>query len=138
MCFTGNIPPNEKIILRANPSAHVSTEKAVYELFHGGHGTGTRTSERATVPQTCLARDMVIANTNVQKRESHLIAGGRQKSQMDLFLARSDQSPIINCTVIPGKCIVNQHRLFLMDFRMQRPWNHQNLWALERPKGWKL
>ncbi|RLN34198.1 Glutathione reductase, cytosolic [Panicum miliaceum] len=65
-----------------------------------------------------LAYDLLIANTLFRKRESHLVTfhSGQHSSQIDFILARrEDRRDCLDCKVIPGECVVPQHRLVVAD-----------------------
>ncbi|XP_037775543.1 uncharacterized protein LOC119572507 [Penaeus monodon] len=65
---------------------------------------------------------MVISNTIFTKRQEHLITykSGRRASQIDYLLyRRRNMVEIINCKVIPGDHVTNQHRLVVMDLNIK-------------------
>ena len=66
-----------------------------------------------------LVYDLLIANTVFKKRESHLVTfrSGQHSSQIDLILSRrEDRRDCLNCKVMPGECVVPQHKLVVADF----------------------
>ena len=66
--------------------------------------------------------DLAVANTFFQKKEEHLITfkSGPTKSQIDYLLVRRNElKGVKNCKVIPGECLAVQHRMVLMDFRIE-------------------
>jgi hypothetical protein len=69
-----------------------------------------------------LAYDLIIASTLFRKRISHLVTfnSGQYYSQIDFILTRrNDRHTCLNCKVIPGECVVPQHKLMVADFRFQ-------------------
>jgi hypothetical protein len=67
-----------------------------------------------------LAYDLLLANTLFRKRESHLVTfhSGQYSSQIDFILARrEDRRACLDCKMIPGECVVPQHKLVVADFR---------------------
>ena len=65
-----------------------------------------------------LAYDLLIANTVFKKRESHLVTfrSGQYSSQIDFILARREiRRDCLDCKVIPGECVVPQHKLVVAD-----------------------
>jgi hypothetical protein len=61
-----------------------------------------------------LAYDLIVANTLFRKRVSHLVtfSNGQHCSQIDFILARrEDRHACLDCKVIPGECVVPQHKL---------------------------
>ena len=77
---------------------------------------GTR---RERVLDFAIAFDLMIANTFFRKRESHLVtfSSGQYSSQIDFVLTRRDKQTCVDCKVIPGECVVTQHKLVVADFR---------------------
>ena len=69
-----------------------------------------------------VAFDLMIANTFFRKRESHLVtfSSGHHFSQIDFVLTRrKDKRACLGCKVIPGECVVSQHKLLMADFHFQ-------------------
>jgi hypothetical protein len=69
-----------------------------------------------------IAYDLMVANTFFRKKKSHLITSnsGQHSSQIDFVLTRRDERP--NCMdykVIPGECVVTQHKFLMADFYFQ-------------------
>ena len=47
-------------------------------------------------------------------------SSGQHYSQIDFVLARrKDKRACLDCKVIPGECVVSQHKLLVADFRFQ-------------------
>ena len=61
----------------------------------------------------------MIANTFFRKRQSHLVtfSSGQYFSQIDFVLTRRDKQTCVYCKVIPGECVVVQHKLVVAGFR---------------------
>ena len=82
----------------------------------------------------------MIANTFFRKRQSHLVtfSSGYHSSQIDFVLTRRDKRTCVDCKVIPGECVVAQHKLVVPDFRflVQARGNKQA--RVARKKWWKL
>ena len=69
-----------------------------------------------------VAFDLMIANIFFRKRESHIVtvSSGQHSSQIDFVLARrNDKRACLGCKVIPGECVVSQHKFLVTDFRFQ-------------------
>ena len=78
--------------------------------------------KRGDVLNFTLAYDLLIANTMFKKRESHLVTfrSGQHSSQIDFILARrEDRRDCFDCKVIPRECVVPQHKLAVVDFRLR-------------------
>ena len=78
---------------------------------------GTRRERKSL--DFAIAFDLMIANTFFRKRQSHLatFSSGQYSSQIDFVLARRDKRTCVDCKVIPGECVVVQHKLVAADFR---------------------
>jgi hypothetical protein len=88
-----------------------------------------------------IAYDLIVANTLFRKRVSHLVtfSSGQHYSQIDFILTRrEDRHACLDCKVIPGECVVPQHKLVVADFcfrvRLQRSKRVQAPWT----KWWKV
>jgi hypothetical protein len=69
-----------------------------------------------------LAYDLIVANTLFRKRVSHLVtfSSGQYCSQIYFILVRrEDMRACLDCKVIPGECVVPQHKLVVANFRFQ-------------------
>ena len=116
------IPSSEKLFIGGDLNGHVGTTSAGFEAVHGGFGYGSRNQEGEEVLDFAVAFDLMIANTFFRKRESHLVtfSSGQHCSQIDFVLARrKDKRACLDCKVIPGECVVSQHKLLVADFRFQ-------------------
>ena len=83
----------------------------------------------------------MIDNTFFRKRESHPVtfSSGQHSSQIDFVLARrNDKRACLCCKVIPGECVVSQHKLLVADFRFQVRARRDKQAKIERTKWWKL
>jgi hypothetical protein len=88
-----------------------------------------------------LAYDLLLANTLFRKRESHLVTfhSGQYSSQIDFILARrEDRRACLDCKVIPGECVVPQHKLVVADFRFRVRAHRDKRAKIARTKWWKL
>jgi hypothetical protein len=66
-----------------------------------------------------LAYDLFVANTLFRKRVSHLVtfSSGQHCSQINFIIVRrEDRHDCLDCKVIPGECVVSQHKLVVADF----------------------
>ena len=99
---------------------HVGTTSAGFEAVHEGFGYDSRNQEGKEVLDFAVAFDLMIANAFFRKRESHLMtfSSGQHSSQIDFVLVRrKDKRACLGCKVIPGECVVSQHKLLVADFR---------------------
>jgi hypothetical protein len=103
-----------------------------------GMVVGTRGED---VLNFALAYDLLLANTLFRKRESHLVTfhSGQYSSQIDFILARrEDRRACLDCKVIPGECVVPQHKLVVADFRFRVRAHRDKRAKIARTKWWKL
>ena len=78
---------------------------------------GTRRERKSL--DFAIAFDLMIANTFFRKRQSHLVtfSSGQYSSQIDFVLTRRrDKRTCVDCKVIPGECVVSQHKPLVSDF----------------------
>ena len=135
------IPSSEKLFIGGDLNGHVGTTSAGFEAVHGGFGYGSRNQEGEEVLDFAVAFDLMIANTFFRKKESHLVtfSSGQHCSQIDFVLARrKDKRACLDCKVIPGECVVSQHKLLVADFRFQVRARRDKQAKIERTKWWKL
>ncbi|TKW31776.2 hypothetical protein SEVIR_2G129701v4 [Setaria viridis] len=88
-----------------------------------------------------VAFDLMIANTFFRKRQSHLVtfSSGQYYSQIDFILTRrEDKWACLDCKVIPGECVVSQHKLVVADFCFQMCARRDKQAKIARTKWWKL
>jgi hypothetical protein len=86
---------------------------------HGGFGYESRNQEGEGILNFALAYDLFVANTFFRKRVSHLVtfSSGQHCSLIDfIFARREDRHACLDCKVIPGECVVPQHKLVVADF----------------------
>jgi hypothetical protein len=106
-----------------------------------GVGYGSRNQEGEDVLNFTLAYDLLIANTLFRKRESHLITfrSGQHSSQIDFILIRrEDRYACFDCKVLPGECVVPQHKLVVIDFCFRVHIHRDKRAKIARTKWWKL
>ena len=119
--YLRNIPDSEGIIIGGDLNSHVGETGNGFESVHGGKGFGIRNNEGERLLEMAEGLDLFVANTNFQKKESHLITykSGQHESQIDYLITRKrDRRTIMDCKVIPGEPVTRQHRLLVMDLRM--------------------
>ena len=62
-------------------------------------------------------------------------SSGQHCSQIDFVLARrKDKRACLDCKVIPGECVVSQHKLLVADFRFQVRARRDKQAKIERTK----
>ena len=116
------VPVSEKLLIGGDLNGHVGATNAGFERVHGGFGYGSRSQEGEDVFNFALAYDLLIANTLFRKRESHLVTfrSRRHSSQIHFILARrEDRRDCLDSRVIPGECVVPQHKLVVADFHFR-------------------
>jgi hypothetical protein len=63
-----------------------------------------------------------MANRIKRENKSHLITfnSGQHSSLIDFVLTRREERPnCMDCKVIPGECVITQHKLLTVDFHFQ-------------------
>jgi len=135
------VPIREKLFIGGDLNGQVGTANIGFEAVHGGFGFGSRNQEGEEVLNFALAFDLLIANTFFRKRESHLVTfnSGQHTSQIDFILTRrKDKRTCLDCKVLPGECVVSQHKLVVADFRFQVHARRDKQAKFPRTKWWKL
>ena len=119
--MVSTVPTSEKLFI-GGLNGHVVATNVGFERVHGGFGYGSRSQDGEEVLNFALAYDLLIANTLFRKRESHLVTfrSGQHSSQINYILARrEDRRDCLDSRVIPGKCVVPQHKLVVADFHFR-------------------
>jgi hypothetical protein len=83
---------------------------------------GVETKKGGGILNFALAYDLIVANTLFRKRVSHVVTfrSSQHYSQIDFILARrEDRHACLDCKMIPGECVVPQHKLVITDFRFR-------------------
>ena len=113
------VPSSEKFFIGGDLNGHVGTSSAGFEAVHGSFGYGIRNQEGEKVLDFAIAFDLMIISTFFRKRQSHLVtfSSDRYSSQINCVLTRRDKRTCVDCKVIPGECVVAQHKLVVADFR---------------------
>lgn len=98
-----------------------------FSRSHGGQGFGIQNDDGCRTLDCAEAHELV-ANTSFRKKPAYLItyASGRWETQIDYWLIRQSGLKLAtNVKVIPSTNIGPQHRLLIMDLRLdlrhQRP-----------------
>jgi hypothetical protein len=135
------VPSSEKLFIGGHLNGHVGTTRAGFEAAHGGFGYGSRNQEGEEVLDFATALDLMIVNTFFRKRQSHLVtfSSGQHSSQIDFVLTRRrDKQTCLDCKVLPGECVVSQHKLMVADFRFLLQARGVKQPRIARTKWWKL
>jgi hypothetical protein len=137
--LVSSVPISKKLFI-GDLNGHVGSTRVGFDGVHGGFGYGSRNQEGEGILNFVLPYDLNVANTFFRKRVSHLVtfSSGQHCSQIDFILVRrEDRHACLDCKVIPGECVVPQHKLVVADFRfwvrLQRSKRVQAL----RTKWWK-
>jgi hypothetical protein len=114
-----SVPIFEKLFLGGDLNGHVGSTRVGFDVVHGGFGYGSRNQEGEGVLNFALAYDLIVANTLLRKKVSHLVIfnSGQHCSQIDFILARrEDRHTCLDCKMISGECGMPQHKLVVADF----------------------
>jgi hypothetical protein len=122
--LVSSVSISEKLFIGGDLNRHVGSNRVGYDGVHEGFGYESSNQEGEGILNFALAYDLFITNTLFRKRVSHLItfSSGQHCSQIDFILARrEDRHACLDCKVIPGECVVPQHKLVVADFHF---WVH--------------
>jgi hypothetical protein len=120
--LVSSVSISEKLFIREDLNEHVGSTRVDFDGVHGSFGYGSRNQEGEDILNFALAYDLIVANTLFRKRVSHLVifSSGQHCSQIDFILTRrEDRHACLDCKVIPGECVVPQHKLVMADFRFR-------------------
>jgi hypothetical protein len=102
---------------------HVGSTIVDFDGVYGGFGYESRNQEGGGgILSFTLAYDLFITTTLFRKGVSYLVTfgSGQHYSQIDFILARREDMHIcLDCKVIPGECVMPQHKLVVADFRFR-------------------
>jgi hypothetical protein len=116
--LVSSVPISEKLFIGGDLNGHVGSTRVGFKGVHEGFGYGSRNQEGEGILNFPLAYDLIVANTLLRKRVSHLItfSSSQHCSQIDFILTRrEDRHGCLDCKVIPRQCIVPQHKLVAAD-----------------------
>jgi hypothetical protein len=145
--MVSTVPISEKLFIGGDLNGHVGATNVGYERVHGGFGYGSRNEGGKDVLNFALAYDLLLANTLFRKRESHLVTfhSGQYSSQIDFIPARrEDRRACLDCKVIPGECVIPQHKLVVAELLVVAEFHfwvraHRDKHTkIARTKWWKL
>jgi hypothetical protein len=117
--LVSNVLISEKLFIRGDLNGHVCSTRLGFNEIHGGFGYESTNQEGEGILNFTLAYDLIVANTLFRKRVSHLVtfSSGQHCNQIDFIIARrEDRHTCLDCKVIPGECVVPQHKLVIADF----------------------
>jgi hypothetical protein len=117
--LVSSVPISEKLFIGGDLNGHVGSTRVGFDGVHGGFRYGSRNQEGEGILKFALAYDLIIVNTLIRKRVSHLVtfSSGQHCSQIDIILTRrEDMHTYLDCKVIPEECVVPQHKLVVADF----------------------
>jgi hypothetical protein len=120
--LVNSVPISEKLFIGGDFNRHVGSTRVGFDGVHGGFGHGSRNQEGDCILNFALAYDLFLTNTLFRKGVSHLVtfSSGQHCSQIDFILVRrEDRHACLDCKVIPGECVVPQHKLVAVVFRFQ-------------------
>jgi hypothetical protein len=107
--LASSVPISEKLFIGENLNGHVGSTRVGFDGVHEGFGYGSRNQEGEGILNFALAFDLIVANTLLRKRVSHLVtfSNGQHCSQIDFILAKKeDRHTCLDCNVIPGECVI--------------------------------
>jgi hypothetical protein len=132
---------SEKLFIEGDLNGHVGSTRVGFDRVHVGFGYESRNQEGEGILNFTLAYDLFVTNTLFRKRVSHLVtfSNGQHCSQIDFILARrDDRHACLDCKVIPGECVVPQHKLVIADFCFWVRFQWSKRVQASRTKWWKL
>jgi hypothetical protein len=120
--LVSSVPISEKLFIGGDLNGHVGSTRVGFDGVHGDFWYESRNQEGEGILNFALAYDLIVVNALFRKRVSHLVSfsSGQHCIQIDVILARREDRHIcLDCKVIPGECVVPQHKLVIADFRFR-------------------
>jgi hypothetical protein len=120
--LVSSVTISEKLFIGGDLNGHICSTRVGFDGVHRGLGYGSRNQEGNGILNFALAYDLFVTNTLFRNRVSHLVtfSGGQHCSQIDFILVRrEDMHACLDCKVIPGECVVPQHKLMVADFHFR-------------------
>jgi hypothetical protein len=113
---------SEKLFIGGDLSGHVGTTRGGFERVYLGFGYGKQNQEGEDILNFAICYNLMVANTFFRKKNFHLVTfnSDQHSSQIDFVLTRREERP--NCMdykIIPGECVVTQHKLLAASFHFQ-------------------
>jgi hypothetical protein len=118
--MVSSVPIFEKLFIGGDLNVHVGSTRVGFDGVHEGFRYGSRNQDGNGILNFVLAYNLFVVNTLFRKRVSHLVtfSSGQHCSQINFILARrEDRHACLDCKVIPGECVVSQHKLVITNFR---------------------
>jgi hypothetical protein len=120
--LVSSVPISKNLFIGGDLNGHVGSTRVGFDGVHGGFGYGSRNQKGESILNFALAYDLIVANTLFRKRVSHLVtfSSSQHCSQIDFILVRrEDTHACLDCKMIPGECVVPQHKFVVPDFRFR-------------------
>jgi hypothetical protein len=139
--LVSSVPISEKLFIGGDLNGHVGSTRVCFDWVHEGFGYGSRNQEGDSILNFVVVYNLIVANTLFRKRVSHLVtfSSGQHCSQIDFILVRrEDRHTSLDCKVIPGECVVPQHKLVVADFCFRVHLQRSKHVQAPRTKWWKL
>jgi hypothetical protein len=72
--LVSSVPISKKLFIGGDLNGHVGSTRVGFDGVHGGFGYGSRNQEGEGILNLALTYDLIIANTLLRKRVSHLVS----------------------------------------------------------------
>jgi len=134
--------PDEHVIIGGDLNGHVGLHRTGYENHHGGQGFGVRNEEGDRILDFAEMHELALVITYFKKRATDLITydSGPRTTQVDyLLVRRPDLRRVANAKVIPSDNVAPQHRLLVMNIKLDTGQRRQ-AWktVFEKIKWWLM
>jgi hypothetical protein len=139
--LVSNVLISEKLFIGGDINGPVSSTMVGFDGVHASFEYVSKNQEGEGILNFVLPYDLFVANTLFRKRVSHLVtfSSGQHCSQIDFILARREDSyTCLDCKVIPGECVMHQHKLVVVDFCFRVRFQRSKRVQAPMTKWWKL
>ncbi|KAL6734493.1 hypothetical protein Aduo_005028 [Ancylostoma duodenale] len=95
--YVHSIADEEVLLIGGDLKDHIGEQREGFDRWHAGHGYGTRNEEGQRILEFAAVSDLIIANTQFQKRKSYLVTftSGRREAQIDFWMLRRRDRKIL-------------------------------------------
>ena len=139
------VKDEEIVVIGGDLNRHVGKNCDRYDGVHGGYGYGVTNVEGEKILEFADAWEMVVVNTLFKKDKNKLITyrSGTADTTVDhVLVRRRDRGKVKDAKVIPDEEVTSQHRLLVMDMkiegvvkkRKEKPKMRMRLWKLKDDK----
>jgi hypothetical protein len=135
------IGSGEKLVICGNLNGHVGAKIEGFDGVHGGNGFGDRNLEGEMLLEFAVAKELIVANTWFQKRDTQIISyeSGGCSTVIDYILVpKGDRTMIQDVKVIRSEPCIPQHKLMICVMRLKESVRRKKAVFVSKSRIWRL